>query len=68
MKLLIWATCFFVLVFVQVIIKNNGIVLGGIPTVLLYLAFILIGRALTKPFDKKENDEDESSEDSLSQE
>lgn len=37
MKVFIYIACFFVMAIIQVAIKNAGILLGAIPTVLLYL-------------------------------
>lgn len=36
MKILIWFVCIFIAVSIQVICKMNGILLGGIPTMLLF--------------------------------
>ena len=36
MKVLIWIGCFFAMVLIRVIFQYMGIILGGIPTMLLF--------------------------------
>ena len=45
MKFLIWFSCFFVFAVVQMLIRDAGIILGGIPTALLAaLTFWIAGK------------------------
>ncbi len=53
MKVLIWIVCFFVLSVLIVLLKNLGIVLGGVPTVILYLITWWGAKTLTKKLDSK---------------
>lgn len=52
MKFLIWFVCFFVCALVQVIIKNAGFILGGIPTALLVGLAYWAARSLCKLWDR----------------
>lgn len=48
MKILIWFLCIFANAVITTIIKENGVILGAIPTVILYLATIGLARVLCK--------------------
>lgn len=53
MKVFIYIACFFVMVIIQVVVQNSGIILGAIPTVILYLVAIGAARGLCKLWDNK---------------
>jgi len=55
MKVFIYIACFFVMVMIQVAIKNAGVLLGAIPTVLLYLVTLWSARGLCKLWDNRGN-------------
>lgn len=46
MKALIWFVCCFVFAFVQMLIKDAGIILGGIPTALIAVLTFTIAKKL----------------------
>lgn len=48
MNVLIWVCCFFCMIVIQVVIKGNGIVLGGLPTALLWIGTSLVAGTLCK--------------------
>lgn len=54
MKVLIWVVCFFCSAVTQVIIKEQGIILGGIPTALLFGATWFVAKKLCDLWDKHE--------------
>lgn len=62
MKALIWFGVLFALSFLTTMLKEAGILLGAIPTVLLYSGAVAIARALCKAIDEK-NQETEPKED-----
>lgn len=53
MKVLIWIGCFFCSAIVQLIFRYSGIVLGGIPTALLFAATWFLATLLCKKWDAK---------------
>ena len=52
MKVLIWLGYIFGLSLFIVILKNVGIILGGIPTALLFWGMLWLARALCKKWDE----------------
>lgn len=63
MKALIWIGCIFTLSALLVILKNAGIVLGGVPTAILYAIMLWTAKTLTKKVDsKRENRSQEQDE------
>ena len=64
MKVLIWCLCFFANAFITTILKQAGIMLGGIPTMLLFAGTIWLARTLCKSWDerKKAKKEEKSNE------
>lgn len=60
MKFLIWFGCFFACVIIQVVLKNMGLILGGIPMVLLYGSSCWIAKKLCAKWDGKRDSEDET--------
>lgn len=58
MKFLIWFFCLFVAAAISTACKMNGIILGGIPTVLLYGGAFRIAALLCKKLDSDEADSD----------
>lgn len=52
MKVLIWFLCFFANSSITVFINNNGVMLGGVPTALMFAATIWLARVLCKKWDK----------------
>ena len=55
MKAWIYIICFFVLVMIQIAINNAGVLLGAIPTVLLYLGTFSLARWLCKLWDNSKD-------------
>lgn len=51
MKVLIWILCFFANALVTTLIKESGVILGAIPTVILYGATFWLARTLCKKWD-----------------
>ena len=64
MKVLIWCLCFFANALITTILKQSGIMLGGIPTMLLFAGTIALARILCKNWDnrKKIKKEEKSKE------
>lgn len=56
MKVLIWVLCFFANALITTIIKGNGVILGAIPTVILYGVTIWLARTLCKKWDERKAD------------
>ena len=54
MKVLIWVVCFFVNALVTTIVKDSGVILGAIPTVILYGVTIWLARNLCKKWDERQ--------------
>ena len=52
MKVLIWIVCFFAVGVIVGLFRSQGIILGGLPTVLFYGAACVIARALSKSWDE----------------
>ena len=52
MKVLIWVLCIFVNALVTTIVKESGVILGAIPTVILYGVTIWLARTLCKKWDE----------------
>lgn len=58
MKFLIWFLCIFANAIITTIIKEAGVILGAIPTVILFGATMWLARTLCKKWDEhKENKE-----------
>ena len=56
MKVLIWFLCIFANALITTLIKEAGVILGAIPTVILYGATFWLARTLCKKWDEhKEN-------------
>lgn len=53
MKVLIWIGCLFANALITTLFKENGIILGAIPTVLLYLGAVYLARTLCKLWDER---------------
>ena len=53
MKVVIWLGCIFGLSFFIVILKNAGIILGGIPTALLFGGMLWLARTMCKKWDEQ---------------
>jgi hypothetical protein len=53
MKALIWVACVFLFNLLIVLIKDTGIILGGIPTVLIYGLMFFVAHRLCKAWDIK---------------
>lgn len=56
MKVLIWIGCFIVVSVVMTLISEQGIVLGGVPTALLYMGGVTAARALSSRIDARRSD------------
>ena len=52
MKVLIWFLCIFAYALITTLIKEAGIILGAIPTVILYGATFWLARTLCKKWDE----------------
>lgn len=52
MKVLIWVGCCFAYGFITTLIKQFGIVLGGIPTLILAGGMFWLARTLCKKYDE----------------
>ncbi len=50
----IWIACFFCLVMVQVFIKYQGVILGAIPTMILYGFTLWLARTLASKWKKRQ--------------
>ena len=55
MQVLIWFLCFLVLNIVIMLIKDTGVILGGIPTVILYMITFAVARFLCKLYVRGRN-------------
>ena len=60
MKALIWIGCIFLLSLCTVLLRYQGIILGGIPTGLMYAGAIAIARGLCKAWDARKNNKEEN--------
>lgn len=60
MKVLIWFLCIFANALITTLLKESGIILGAIPTMILFGAMLWLARTLCKKWDehkgKGEND------------
>lgn len=56
MKVLIWFLCILAVSTVKVLLQSAGIILGAIPTILLYGGGFWLGSTLCKAWDKHKND------------
>ena len=56
MKVLIWVLCLFANALITTIIKGSGVILGAIPTVILYGVTIWLARTLCKKWDERKAD------------
>lgn len=56
MKVLIWIVCFFCMAVVQMIVKDSGIILGGIPTALLFGLTWFVAQKLCKKWGNRKKD------------
>ena len=52
MKVLIWFLCIFTNALITTLIKEAGVILGAIPTVILYGATFWLARTLCKKWDE----------------
>ena len=52
MKILIWIVCFFTNALIIALIKDSGIMLGGIPTALMFGGTLWLARTLCKKWDE----------------
>lgn len=70
MKFLIYFGCFVVLSVIQTLIRNAGIILGGVPTVLLWSLTYWIAKNLSKAWEAKHgtNTEEQHCEPAISPE
>ena len=56
MKVLIWFLCIFANALITTLIKEAGVILGGIPSALMFAATLWLARTLCKKWDEhKEN-------------
>ena len=53
MKVLIWVVTLFCLALIQTFLRMSGVILGAIPTVILFGAALYIAKALCKSVDQK---------------
>ena len=53
MRALIWIGCIFANAIITTLFKQNGIILGAIPTVLLYLGAVYLARYLCGLWDER---------------
>ena len=58
MKVLIWIGCLFVASLIIVSLRYAGVLLGGIPTALLYAATLWAARTLCQKYDEKHSSSD----------
>ena len=64
MKALIWFGCIFFIAVIQTIFRQSGVVLGAIPTVILYGGMLWLETHLCKKYDEsKSSSQDESESD-----
>ena len=60
MKVLIWFLCIFANALITVLAKENGIILGAIPTIVLFGGMFWLATALCKAWDKRHEDDREN--------
>lgn len=59
MKVLIWILCFFANALITTVLKESGILLGAIPTMILFGATLWLARTLCKKWgEHKERGDD----------
>ena len=58
MKALIWIGCIFCFSLFRVLIKDAGIILGGIPTALMFGGMWWLATTLCKKWDARKNNND----------
>ncbi len=56
MKFLIWFVCIFVLALIQTLLAESGIILGGIPTAILFATTMYVARTLSSKVGKKDSE------------
>ena len=61
MKVLIWVVCILVYAVIQTVISESGIVLGGIPTALLFGGMMWVAGTLSNKVGKKETNSGKTS-------
>lgn len=54
MKFVIWFVCCFVFAFIQMLLRDAGILLGGIPTAVLAAAMFWVARKLCEKWNHRE--------------
>lgn len=52
MKILIWLLCIFANALITTLLKESGITLGAIPTMILFGAMLWLARTLCKKWDE----------------
>ena len=52
MKVLIWILCIFANALITTILKESGILLGAIPTMILFAGMLWVARTLCKKWDE----------------
>ena len=58
MKIFIWVACLFANSIITAVIKANGIILGGIPTFIMYMITFAVARTLCEKWEEhKKNKE-----------
>lgn len=68
MKFLIWFLCIFANALITTLIKDAGVILGAIPTVILYGATFWLARTLCKKWDEhKEHKKGKATEKTVSE-
>ncbi len=55
MKVIIWVVCVFVYALIQTLLTESGIILGGIPTAILFGTMMYVARTLSSKVGKKDS-------------
>ncbi len=55
MKVFIWVVCVFVYALIQTLLTESGIILGGIPTAILFATMMYVARTLSSKVGKKDS-------------
>ena len=63
MKVLIWILCIFANALITTILKESGILLGAIPTMILFGAMLWLARTLCKKWDEHTGRGDDNGKD-----
>ena len=63
MKVLIWILCIFANALITTILKESGILLGAIPTMILFGAMFWLARTLCKKWDEHKGRGDDNGKD-----